>query len=668
MNKKISQMLRIGLYINFFLLLFCAGAAVYLKQYLLAELEAGGALLLLIISLFYVNSRRIQLVRYIQQITDNMEIAKTSESPFPKVIFDPDTGIIIWADELFRAMVDRHEELFGAHIRDIIPNLDTTFLHEDTVKSVPELTINQKQYHLYGSIALHEEAGETLRIANLYFIDMTAYLKIKSEYVNSRPVVSMILIDNYEELTKGLSDNDISAINIGINTEVINWSAGRHALLRKLEWNRYLLIFESRYLDEMVSKNFSLLESIRKVVNSSGIQATASIGLGKDGESFEESFSFASLSIEMALSRGGDQAVLKDRYNFNFYTGRGKEGGSRTKIKSRVMASSLRELILQSSQVFIMGHANADLDVLGAAVGVRVICRKLGIPARIIVDYKLNAVQQLLEKLAPLPEYKDCFITGESALLQADAKSLLIVVDTNRPDQVQYKPLLNSLTRTVVIDHHRRAADYIENVVLNLHEPSASSASELVADLLQYSIDPVDILEIEAMSVLCGIVLDTKQFSVRTGSKTFEAAAFLQRLGADPIMVKRLMQSDFTTTVRRYEIIQKAKIYRKELAICVLDQKVDRVTAAQAADELINISDITASFVLFPSDGRVMISARSLGNANVQVILEPLGGGGNPAAAGAQVACSDLKTVVERLIASIDDFYEKVVSTETDSI
>ena len=500
---------------------------------------------------------------------------------------------------------------------------------------------------------------------NLYFLDMTEYLTVKDEYARSRPVVAIILIDNYDELTGNLSDNDVSGINVALNNAIRRWTEGTGGLLRKIERNRYLFIFESQVLPGMIENKFFLLDDIRQVVNGSGVAATVSLGIGKDGASYEEAYNFAALSIEMALSRGGDQAVVKDRYNFNFYGARAKESSSRTKVKSRVMAGSLSELIAQSSHIFIMGHSNADLDALGAAAGVQAICRKRGKKANIIVDYQQNAVQEMLTRLSALPEYKDCFLSGESALIMADAKSLLIVVDTNRPDQVEYRPLLNSMNRVVVIDHHRRAADYIEQVVLNHHEPSASSASELVAELLQYAVDPGDVLPTEAMALMAGIVLDTKHFSVRTSGRTFEAAAFLERLGADTVDVKKLLQSDFSTTVARYQIVQKARIYRNEIAISVLDSEVSRVTAAQASDELVNISNISASFVLYPAKDKIMISARSIGDANVQVILEFLGGGGNPATAGAQIAGADMGTVVDRLIASIDHFYEEMSEKPT---
>ena len=276
-----------------------------------------------------------------------------------------------------------------------------------------------------------------------------------------------------------------------------------------------------------------------------------------------------------------------------------------------------------------------------------------------MLDLERNASGRLLEEILQVNEYRDVFISGQEALLRCDNHSTLIVVDTNRPAQVECEPLLESIQKVCVVDHHRRAADYIDPVVVNFHEPYASSASELTTELLQYVVDPADILPIEAKSLLAGICLDTKSFNVRTGERTFEAAAFLRRLGADTVDVKKLMQSDLTHTVAKYDIIKSAKIYRPELAIAALDTATTRILAAQAADELLNIAGISASFVLYPDGDTVIISARSLGEVNVQMILEPLGGGGNTATAGAQVKESTVATVMERLTASIDQYFEQ---------
>ena len=361
----------------------------------------------------------------------------------------------------------------------------------------------------------------------------------------------------------------------------------------------------------------------------------------------------------MALSRGGDQAVIKDRFNFNFYGGRSKETDYRSKVRSRVTANSLMELIGQSNHVFIMGHKNADLDSVGAAVGVACLCRKKGKKTNIVIDLEKNACPKFLEEIRAVPEYRDIFISGQDALLAADNHSVLIVVDTNRPDQVECMPLLEAIPKVCVVDHHRRAADYIDPVVVNLHEPFASSAAELVTELLIYSVEKKDVLPVEAKALLAGICLDTKFFNVRTGESTFEAAATLRRMGADTTDVKMLLRNDFQETMAKYQIIKSSRLYRQEIAIAALNTGTTRVLAAQAADELLNISGINASFVLYPDEDQVIISARSVGTANVQVILEALGGGGNPATAGAQIKNIEVKDALDRLVESIDKFYEQ---------
>lgn len=291
-------------------------------------------------------------------------------------------------------------------------------------------------------------------------------------------------------------------------------------------------------------------------------------------------------------------------------------------------------------------------------MGISCLCRKKGKKCNIVIDLENNASRKLIEEIQKVPEYKDIFITGQEALLQSDNRSILIVVDTNRPDQVEYKPLLEAISKVCVVDHHRRAADYISPVVVNLHETYASSASELVTELIEYATEQADVLPIEAKSLLAGICLDTKFFNVRTGERTFEAAAALRRMGADTTEVKMLLQNDFQDTMAKYQIIKSARLYRQEIAIAALNSSTTRVLAAQAADELLNISGITASFVLYPDGDTVFVSARSIGSANAQMILEPLGGGGNTATAGAQIKNSTVKDVLDRLVASIDKYYE----------
>ena len=401
-----------------------------------------------------------------------------------------------------------------------------------------------------------------------------------------------------------------------------------------------------------------MLDQIHEVVNPNGLPSTLSIGVGRDADTYTDLFQYASLAVEMALSRGGDQAVVKNRFNFDFYGGRAKETEKHTKVKSRVMANALSELIGDASQVFVMGHKFPDLDCIGPAAGILAIARKRGVPAHIVRDTDSNPADKMVAELSSLPEYEGVFLTGPDAMISADASSLLVVVDTNRPEQVLSQDLLESINKVAVIDHHRRAASYIEGAALNFHEPYASSASELVTELLQYIMEPSDLLRGEAEALMAGIVLDSKNFTIRTGSRTFDAAAYLRRAGADTTEVRRFFKNDLTHTISRYGIIKEAKMYRGDMAIAALDHPVDRVTAAQAADELLGVAGVNASFVLFPDGERVILSARSLGETNVQVILEPLGGGGNAAVAGAQIPGKTVLEVRDELMASIDKYCE----------
>ena len=306
-----------------------------------------------------------------------------------------------------------------------------------------------------------------------------------------------------------------------------------------------------------------------------------------------------------------------------------------------------------------MGHKFTDLDSIGACAGIVAAARKNGVRAHIVIEPGSNPSTIMVNRLRQLPEYKDVFITADTAMLEADNHSLLVVVDTNRPDQVVAEQLLLSCNKVAVIDHHRRSAKYIENAALNYHEPYASSACELVTELLQYLLDSTDLLRGEAEALLAGIVLDTKSFTLRTGGRTFEAAAFLRRCGADTVEVKRLFQNNLSDTIAKFDIISNARTYKNGIVIAAINHTVGRVTAAQAADELLNVAGTAASFVLFPDDeSRIYISGRSIGDVNVQVILETLGGGGNAAAAAAQIPDGDVNKVLQQLLSAIDEYFK----------
>ena len=658
MNKKLGRLFWPGLWVYFAVMALFVIAAALMQNYILAASELGVSVLVLVFYIINRNRRRNAVHNYAKSVFDVPQPAGNADLPFPMAMIRMGDSTVVWTNDAFCNITGYQDRYLEQKLSTVLPNFQTDWLTSGKSEYPYDVSLGGRRYRVHGTLIRLEDTEQTV-MGMLYFSDLTELYQVRDEYVRSRPVVSIILVDNYEELTKNLTESAISALNAKLNDAISKWTESYHGLLRKLERNRFLFVFEKRDLSRAMEDKFSLLDDIHLIENPTGLSASVSMGIGVDGVNFEESYDFAALSIEMALSRGGDQAVIKDRFNFNFYGGRAKEADRTSKVRSRVTANSMMELIGQSSQVFIMGHKNADLDSVGAAMGISCMCRKKGKKAYIVLDVENNAAQNLIEEIGVVPEYKDVFISGQDALLACDNHSTLIVVDTNHPNQVEFRPLLEAISRICVVDHHRRAAEYINPVVLNLHEPYASSASELVTELLEYSVERADVLPIESKSLMAGLFLDTKSFNVRTGERTFEAASVLRQWGADTVEVKKLLQSDFQDTIAKYQIIKSSRLYRQEIAIAALNTTTTRPLAAQAADELLNVSGISASFVLYPDGDSVYISARSIGHANVQIILEALGGGGNTATAGARIDNCTVKEALDQLVASIDKFYEE---------
>lgn len=660
MNRKVNKLLQPSFRLYFAcLLLFALLSAAFCWQ--LALVELGLVACLGLYSRQDAVRRRRELNKYLDSYTGNVDSATKDtmiNSPLPMVLFRPESDDIIWTNDRFLRLSDQREHLYDSTLSALIPDFDTHWLMEGKSQCPSEVSYSGRRFQVYGHLVRTGGRGGGF-LATTYWVDITELARVRDQYQDSRPVAAVLLLDNYEDLLKNLSENDRSTIMAEIDSRIESWVAETGGILRRYQRERYLFVFEERYLPKFIESKFDILDVIHQVVNPSGMNASLSIGVGTEGSSFRELLDFANLSIDMALSRGGDQAVIRNRLTFEFYGGRSKETEKRTKVKSRVMANALSSLISDSSQIFIMGHKAPDNDAVGAAAGVCALCRKNGVPAHIIREPYTTPAQELTDRLAQLPEYHDCFLSTQDALIIADNRSLVVVVDTNRPEQVQALELLQSCNRVAVIDHHRRAATYIEGAALNYHEPYASSASELVTELLQYVMEPAHLLRAEAEALLAGIVLDTKNFTMRTGGRTFEAAAFLRRSGADTAEVKKLFQNDLAGTIAKYSIIQNAKLYRDGIAVAIADHPVGRVTAAQAADELLNIIGIDASFVISPDGERVNISGRSMGDTNVQLILEKLGGGGNAAAAGGQIAGKTVDQVAQDLARAIDQYLEE---------
>ena len=662
-NKKLSRLLEPNLKFYFFFMLLFVAAAIPVN-WKLALAEAVVTALLYIYFRQSNQKRRQSVLQYIDSVTGSVDTASKStliNSPLPTLVFRPDTGEIIWSNESFLQLAGVREHLFEMRLSEAVPDFQIQWLLTGKQESPERVTLNSHRFRVYGSLVRsRNRTGVQSMVATTYWVETTEADHLKEVYEASRPVAAILMLDNYEDLMKACEDTQRSAILAQIDEKLRVWASAGQGILLKTDRDHYLFLFEEQYFQHFVEEKFSILDTIRSIKVAENVHPTLSIGVGMDSPSIPELYKNAKLSLEMALSRGGDQAVVRNQVDFAFYGGRTKATEKRTKVKSRVMANAFRELIADAGEVYIMGHTFADMDAVGAAAGICCAARKRGKQAHIIIDADHNAAQTMLERLNALPEYENVFLDPGDAFLQMKADTLLVVVDTNRPDMVESPQLLESSNRVAVIDHHRRAASYIENAAFSFHEPYASSASELVTELLQYLIEPTDLLREEAGALLAGIVLDTKHFTQRTGGRTFEAAAFLRRSGADTAEVQRLFQNDLKDMVTKYDIIRRAEMYRGNIAISVVEEPgVDRIAAAQAADELLTLKGVQASFVIYAAEGAVLMSARSLGEINVQVILEALGGGGNSTTAGGRVGDSDPESVRQQLIGVLDAYFEK---------
>ena len=661
MNKNLRRLAEPGKLPLILLVAFAAATLLY-GMYTLAAIE-GGAILLLMIFFFLSKRRREKQLRaYIESVTYETENAKSStltNFPLPIAVFGLDDSRIIWGNEMFFKMCGETGTRLDANLTELVPQFSGKWLLEGKTRYPTLLEVGGRKYQLHGNIIRSDKDKEKSPFMGItYWVDVTDYDNIRIEYENSRPIAGVVIIDNLEELTKNQPERIKNDIRDAVEDKLGQWCASFGGILRRYDRDRYIVLMERRDLEWLKAGKFKITEEMHEVESPSGIAASISIGLGADADTFGEALQFADMAGELALSRGGDQTVIKNKMSFEFYGGRGFEIEKRTKVKSRVMANAFSELIKDSSKVLVMGHRFGDLDSIGAAVGVCCLARQLGVHASIVADTKHCAATPLIDMVRREPEYKDIFLTPQEAPSKVDAHTLLAVVDTNRPEQVECPDLLNLCKRVAVIDHHRVAATYIHDAALGFIEPYASSACELMTEIIQELPEATDMLRCEAEALMSGIVLDTKSFTIRTGERTFDAAAVLRRHGADTAAVKRLFQSDMEDTVAKYKILQSAKLYRK-VAVAAPEEPQERVVAAQAADELLNVSGVDASIVVAPdSKGGVFASARSIGELNVQLIMEKLGGGGNRSAAAVQFQQGEtLKEAVSKIYAAIDDYF-----------
>jgi len=651
MNKKLPRLFQPSVRLYIILLMAFAVSTFFIGENyrILAAVQLLVLICLALYSRIATRRRTAKLLNYLESISDSMDLT-VRDTPLPVVIFNTETGEIIWSNDRFIAITDLKEPFFELNITDVVPDFTWDWLLDGRNECQEPVPVEKKLFWVYGSLVRSEREY----VAMTYWVDVTEYSRVCEEYLDSRLVFTIIAMDNYDELVKGLSEKEKSIIMSDIDEKITAWAGGKGGYLRKYDRDRYFFLFEERHLESFTKDKFSILENVHSDIGAEGVHATLSIGIGKDGSSPQDNYRYASLGMEMALSRGGDQAVIRNRFGFEFFGGLSPQLERRTKVRSRILASAFGELLGDASTIFVMGHKVADFDSVGAAIGVCCIARAKRKPVRIVIDIESCNAKNVIEIVSKLPEYSDVFITEQDAILEADGKSLLVVVDTSRPDKVESESMLMSCTRIAVVDHHRRAAEYIENAVLNFHEPHASSTSELVTEMIQYLLTGDDVLRAEADALLAGIVLDTKGFAINTGSATFDAASFLQRAGADASAVKRLLQSDIETATARYALIHEASIYREGIAIASCNETKSRISIAQAADELLNVKGVHTSFVAAKDGDFVFVSGRSIGRVNVQVILEKLGGGGSQSTAGLQVQGATVEQVVADLKKAID--------------
>lgn len=624
---------------------------------------------LLLVFLVYYNIRsnyirQREITKYIENLTFNIDTATKDtllNFPMPLAVIELD-GTIIWYNSSFRRIFSG-EGLLEKTISSFVEGLHPTELVNETPKISKQIVINNMHYSVLGSFVKVEGRSDVNSyILLLYFIDITELVELKKRYRDEKVAVGNIIIDNYDELMQSMEDTARPQMLAEIERKIVQWIGFTGGILKKFERDKYLFIFEYKYLKELEDKKFEILDTVKEINIGNKIPVTLSIGFGVNGKSLVENLSFAAASIDIALGRGGDQVVIKNGDNFSFYGGKTRELEKRTRVKARVIAYALRELIDQSPSVIIMGHENADIDSLGAALGIYRIVKSRDKDAFIVLNNSNVTIDSLLAKIEKSNEYSGMLISRSEALDRIDKRTLLVIVDTHRPGFTEVPELLEYTGQVVVIDHHRKGADFIQDAVLTYQETYASSTCELVTEILQYVDEKLKLKPVEAEALYAGIVVDTKNFTFKTGVRTFEAASYLRRQGVDTVSVKQLFQNDLETYSNISNVVKNAEIINNNIAISVCPPNIKNVQliAAKAADELLNLSGIAAAFVLCSVNNQAAISGRSLGDINVQVILEKLGGGGHMTVAGAQLEGFFPDDAKEKLKYAIIEYMDEV--------
>ncbi|GGE53717.1 cyclic-di-AMP phosphodiesterase GdpP [Pullulanibacillus camelliae] len=543
------------------------------------------------------------------------------------------------------------EEPILSHPLNLISDAFLPIINSDENEGV--VTIKKRRYRVIS------RAEERL----LYLIDVTEINEVKVRYENEKTVLGIVFLDNYEEITQGMDDQIKSGINNEVTNLIKDWGSAHGIYLKRFSAEKFMAVLNQSILHELEKNRFDILDKIREIKSNSTVPLTLSIGVGTGAKSIPDLGQMAQSALDLALGRGGDQvAIKKASGKVEFYGGKSNPVEKRTRVRARVISHALSELIHESDQVFVMGHKNPDMDAIGAAIGIMKMAEGDGKPGHVVIqpeDYGPGVIS-LINEIQQDDQLWSKFLANDDALEQITSKTLVVVVDTHKPSLVMEPRLLSKTERVVVIDHHRRSEDFIHDPVLVYMEPYASSTAELVTELLEYQTNKVKLGVVEATAMLAGITVDTKSFALRTGARTFDAASYLRSHGADTILVQKLLREDLAQYNHRAELIRRTKLYKDHIAIAVSeeDDRFDQVVMAQAADTLLSMNGIKASFVAAPrADGYIGISARSLGEINVQIIMEQLDGGGHLTNAATQLKMP-LSEAVQRLKAAIDDYLE----------
>ncbi|MGI5949596.1 DHH family phosphoesterase [Peptoniphilus sp.] len=614
---------------------------------------------------YYVTKKKIEnknqeFLKYLESLNDKFESLTKKvifNMPFPLVVTD-ENAKIIWYNTPFTELF-ADEKVMNEDFSNLISDFDIEEIMEKSADEKFVVSINEKTFEVYTNIVGSQDNANVL----FYFVDNSDYEKLKEKYEDEYPIVAKIEVDNYSDAMDSAPNQVRPLLNAEIDSTIRNYFEEYDALVRKADEDMYLVIMNFKSLKAMKQKKFDILDDLRELNRGNSIPITLSIGVSSYGLNLRESYLEADSSLDLALGRGGDQAVVKIEDNYEFFGGKSKAVEKRNKVKSRVLGIALKQLIDRSDTVYIMGHKNPDMDAIGAAIGCLRATMNREKEGFIVLDKSNPSIDNLMDRMKEEEEelYQK-IISKETALSRIKHSSLIIMVDNHKPSFTECPELLEKTGQIVVIDHHRRGKEFVANPVLTYVEPYASSTCELITEMLTYMSEDLNLTHFEADALMSGIVVDTKNFSYQTGVRTFEAASILRRAGADMIKVKALFQDDFDTLIYRAEVIHNAKIVHQNIAVSRFDRAANNsvLVAAQAADALLDINGVDASFVLTVDDGKTHISGRSRGNeVSVQLILEKIGGGGHLNMAGAQLDTTDLDEAEKTLIGAIEEYLKE---------